>query len=257
MMRRAMMAALVVAALASAAWADEVVLRTGQKIVGIAREEGDRILVEVPLGTIGFAKSDVVSITPGRTVLHEYRDKADACAASKKALDFVELARWARQNGLTRFVRANLEKALELDPSNEFARRDLGYTLYKGKWMTEEEVRKEQGFMWFEGRWMTAMEMQLTIRKKLDAEAAKVAAQDEKKRKKEEERQAKAQALQNYYDELAERERQKREWRRVPTWNRWYGRGYGPYRGAYGWGDAVPTFDIVALLKEMGFKFGK
>ncbi len=250
-MRRAILAVAALAALAGAAQADEVVLRNGQKLVGIAREEGDKIMVELPLGTVGFAKADVVSITPGRTILHEYRDKADAIKESKDAKDYLALAKWARESGLKRYEAANLEAALRIDPNNESAHRALGHVFHKGKWMSDEDVRKEQGYIWFEGRWMTAMEQQLVIRKRLDAEAAKLAAVEEKRRKKETERLARAQAMQDYYDDLIERERMRRTQPRAP---RWRGYGYGPYRGAY-WGDAVATFDVVGYLRAIGWSF--
>ncbi len=51
---------------ATAARADEVTLKNGRKITGIAREDGDKVVVEIAIGTAAFPKSEVVSITPGR-----------------------------------------------------------------------------------------------------------------------------------------------------------------------------------------------
>lgn len=222
MRKRAVLSGLAALVLAGAAWADEVTLRSGRKIVGIAREEGDRIIVEMPLGTVGFPKDDVVSITPGRTLLHDYRDKAEAVRDTKDAKDFYALAKWARENGLTRYVNPNLQKCLELDPNHEWARRELGYVLHNGKWMTQEEIYKEQGFVWFEGRWMSQLEMQLIIRKRLDAEQRRLEEAAARKRRQEEARQAHLAALQEQYDRLAEEARLRRMERR------WRRQGFGP-----------------------------
>ncbi len=247
MLRRAIGTALAVALLSGAAWADVVTLKNGQKVTGWAREEGDKVVVEMALGTVAFCKSDVVSIEPGRTLLHDYKDKADAIKGSKNAKDYVELSKWARENGLNRYVNENLEAALKIEPDNEVANRALGKSMYKGKWTTQDEIRRDQGFVWYKGRWMTTLEQQLVIRKELDAAEAKLYAELEKKRKKEDERQARLQRMQEYYDRLAEEQR-------LRAWYRTHRRrAYGPFQGYYG--DAVPVVDVVGYLQAIGWSF--
>ena len=56
------------------AFADQIKLKSGGVLVGLAREEGDRVLVELPTGVIGFDKADVEEIIRSRTVMHDYRD---------------------------------------------------------------------------------------------------------------------------------------------------------------------------------------
>ncbi len=251
-MRRALVAALVALA-GTSAWADEITLRTGTKIVGIAREEAGRIIVEMNLGTVTFAKEDVVSVTPGRTALHDYNDKAAAIKDSKSAKDYVDLARWARQNGVSRHVKSNLDQALALDANNEWARRELGYTLHKGKWMTQDEVMRDQGFVSFEGRWMTLLEKELIVKRRLEAESSRQAAEAQKRVRKDAERIARDQAMQEYWDDVAERDRMRRT--AVQGYGDWrHGWGYRPYGGRYyGWyGDATAVFDVYGLLRDRG-----
>ena len=50
-------------ALASAALADELVLKNGSSFNGIVRESGDKVTVEMDYGTMTFKKVDVRSIS--------------------------------------------------------------------------------------------------------------------------------------------------------------------------------------------------
>ena len=57
------------------ALADQVHLKSGGTLLGIAREEGDRIVVELKIGTAVFPKSAVSRIVLGHMVaIHEMSD---------------------------------------------------------------------------------------------------------------------------------------------------------------------------------------
>src|SRR2546421_12119395 len=88
--------ALLTAVLSSVALADEVLLTNDRTLVGIAREQGSRVVVETRLGDIGFPKEEVRSITPGRTPIHEYQEKFQALGDHPKASELFDLALWAR-----------------------------------------------------------------------------------------------------------------------------------------------------------------
>ncbi|MBI2931588.1 MAG: hypothetical protein HYY16_08035 [Planctomycetes bacterium] len=246
-MRRTALTGLALAAVIGSAWADEVTLKNGRKVVGIAREEGDRILVETAIGTVGFRKPEVVAITPGRTALHEYREKAASIRESRNAQDFLDLARWSRANGLVRYVRPNYLRALELEPNLEEARRELGYTLHEGRWMTAAEVRRAEGYMWFDGRWMTELEKELILRRRLAAQEAREAAEEERRRRREEERELRRRATQDYLDRLQEERRrdQDRAARRS---------GYRSYRGEECDRGVSSALDVLGFLSVMGWR---
>lgn len=102
--------------------ADDVRLKNGNTLVGLAREEGSQIVLEVPSDTVTLWKSDVESIVPGRTLLHEYHEKLKAIEASKDAGDYYTLALWCRDRGLPGYVGRVLRKTVALDPDHKEAR---------------------------------------------------------------------------------------------------------------------------------------
>lgn len=244
-MLRSLAAFLIAAGLARPCLADEVVLRSGQKIQGIAREEGDRIVVEVAVGTVSFPKKDVVSVTRGRTILHDFKEKVEALAGSRKADEWYALAAWGRENGLGGRSRALVQKVLELDPQHEWARRELGFQLHKGKWMTREEVNRDLGLVLFEGRWVSELEKSLIVQKRLDAELARAAADEERRKRREEDRLEREEMMRRHQDRLLELERlreiERRREFRVPR--RYY----------YGTGDGCA--DPWGFLSSLGWRF--
>lgn len=178
--------------LASAASADEVSLKSGGKVEGIAKKEGDKVIVETLAGTTTLDASQVVHINTAHTATIEvYYEKAKGIESSGKAIDFLELAIWCKANGATRFIRGNVdrvvilvknekdvsvvrdlasrgrdhgigaemksvwERVLVLDANDEMARRELGYRRHGEKWLTEEEWQVAQGNVLFEKRWIS------------------------------------------------------------------------------------------------------
>jgi hypothetical protein len=122
-------------AVISLADADEVKLNSGRTLVGVAHDEGHRWMVETRLGDIRVPKSEVASVTPGRTALHEYKERLDNLMCPSAAEVF-ELARWAQDQGLIRYVNELLTWTIELDPDHREARSLLGFVHHEGQWMT-------------------------------------------------------------------------------------------------------------------------
>lgn len=78
---------------------------------------------------------------------------------------YVELARWARDNGLLRDVKRLLGKAVKIDPDHEAAQTELGFVKVEGEWVTRakaevirqkahEAAMKEKGFVEVDGVWV-------------------------------------------------------------------------------------------------------
>ena len=118
------------------ALADDVKLNSGRTLVGIAHDEGHRWMVEIRLGDIRVPKSEVASVTPGRTVLHEYKERLDALTGCPSAQEMFELALWAQDEGLIRYVNPLLTRTIELDPDHRQARSMLGFVYHEGEWIT-------------------------------------------------------------------------------------------------------------------------
>lgn len=144
--------------LVSPAFADEVKLKDGRSFAGIVRAEGEKVTIETGSGEFTFAAADVASVEKGRTALHEYYEKEP-----KTARDHFELARWAEDKGISKVVKKHFQRAVELDPEHEFARRALGYSIHKGRWMTSEEIHRDLGDVQFEGRWISKEERDVIL----------------------------------------------------------------------------------------------
>ncbi len=252
-------------ALAAPAAADEFQLANGRKIQGIERpdpDRPDRVIIEVGAGVIELDSREVLSRSPGRTDLHEYYERWERVKGSKKASDFFDLARWAREHRCHKFVLMLCEKAVTIDPDHEGARSELGHRKVEGKWLTFEEAQEAKGLVLFEGRWVTEAERELVVRERLEAKERAETARRERERKREEERQRRLEAQQAYNEWVA----------RVTTlpygylyrpnwfWPAYYRPNpYLPYQykrppgGYYGsnWGgcwDAVPTFNVFDFV---------
>ena len=114
------------------AWADQVILTNGRTLEGIARQEPGRVVVETRWGTIGLPASEVQSILPGRTPLHEYEERLAALGPRPEASQVFELAVWAQERGLVRYVNSLLEKTVAINPDHAEARRLLGRASKEG-----------------------------------------------------------------------------------------------------------------------------
>ncbi len=138
-------------ALASAALADEVVLRNGSTFSGLVREEGDRVVVEMDFGTMSFRKVDVRSISKGSDPYSEFETRSKAATEVKSLL---ELAVWAKEKGLGTKSTDLYRKILTLDPDQADARKALGYEKVAGQWLAGDELMVARGFVKVNGRWL-------------------------------------------------------------------------------------------------------
>lgn len=196
-MKKTVLAAALVALGASLAPADEIKLANGRTLVGIHRRENappGKVVVEVGTGTIILNAEDVMSVSPGRTALHDYEDRWAEVKGSPKAADFFALAQWCKENKVSRHVRMLCEKTIALDPEHSGARAELGFDKVGGRWMPFEDAQRAKGFVPWGDRWITPAEKELIEKRRLEAQERAMAAADDKKKKKEEERQRRLQA---------------------------------------------------------------
>lgn len=143
--------------------ADEIRLKNGGKLVGVAREEGDRVIVELGSGTARLPKSDVAEIVPGRTALHEYQVKLRELGEDASAEAVFRLAVWARGEKLSRYVTALLERVITLDPDHRGARELLGYVQHDGRWLPKQEYMEVTGHVRFRGTWVKIEEREAIL----------------------------------------------------------------------------------------------
>jgi hypothetical protein len=142
---------LIALSLASAALADEVVLRNGSSISGVVREDGDRVVVEMDYGSMTFKKIDVKAIHRGEDLVSQFQEKAKAATDVKSLM---ELASWARDKGLAGRAQDLYRKVIALDGDQAEARKALGYEKVNGLWLSGDELMTAHGFVKVGGRWM-------------------------------------------------------------------------------------------------------
>lgn len=154
-MRIRPISAAAVLAFAGTALADEVVLKNGAVLEGLAKEEGDKVVVEMDAGSMTLKRSDVSLIRKVAGPLQELE------ARLEKPLDAegnFQAATWAREKGLVARSTDLYRKVLLMNPDHEGARKALGYTKHEGRWLTEEELLEAKGYVRHEGRWVTREE---------------------------------------------------------------------------------------------------
>jgi hypothetical protein len=181
---------------AGAALADEVQLANGARITGIvSRKTASEVVVEVGAGTLTFRSAEVSAINPGRTPLHEFKERREALRGSGSAEDRHALAAWAKEQGLHRHVAGLCYEAIELDPEHAGARSLLRHEKRDGKWLTFEQAQEARGLRWIGQRWATEAEVELQRQRRLEADEKRKAAQEARARRADEERERRAQAL--------------------------------------------------------------
>lgn len=144
--------------------ADEVRLANGGRLSGMAREDGDQIVVRMGAGDVILRKADVVAVIPGWTLLHEYDEKLERAEAAGAPSALFELAVWARDNGLFRYVSPLLARVVAAAPDHAEAHRLLGHVPHEGKWMTEDERFRARGYVRFRGSWVPAEDREKALR---------------------------------------------------------------------------------------------
>ncbi len=189
-MKKIILAAIGLAVTAGWAAADEITLMNGKTITGLARQDpGQRkVVIEVGTGTITLDVLDVSSISPGRTVLHDYEERWKDIEDSKKARDYYELAAWCKENKVTRHIDMLCARALALEPEHEGAHKLLGHDRIGDRWLAFEEAQEARGLVKHKGRWVTKSEKELVDRREIEAKeralAARQAKDEEEERRK-------------------------------------------------------------------------
>jgi hypothetical protein len=228
--------------LSAGALADIVILHSGARIEGIARADGDRIVVEGVHGSTTVSAASVRQIVKSKTPLAEYREIA-AKADSTNIRDQMKLADWCRDNNLTDYEKYHLALALALEPENLCVRARSGYVEYRGRWLTKNEEMFDRGFVKFKGKWLTLQESeQAILEEKEQAErTAQARAAEEEKRKEERRKRYAA-----YQEE--ERAREAQDYFGIPYTSLvepyYYRRGYWWYRDYLLLGSCYPYWSF-------------
>lgn len=148
-------AIVVLSVCAASARADELRLKDGRTFEGktVARDSA-KVVFKTRGGTLEFAADRVASLVEKPTAEDEYAERKRALAAGDPEAH-VALARWCETKGLYGERRAELRRAVELDPEHAGARELLGEMKAAGRWMPREEALRVLGWKKRGGVWVT------------------------------------------------------------------------------------------------------
>ncbi|HEY7215270.1 MAG TPA: hypothetical protein VIC28_11605 [Thermoanaerobaculia bacterium] len=169
-------------------FADDVYLTNGRKFEGVVAETTDsQVRIQMQGGTLSLPRSQVLRVESGDSSLAGYLQRRDALkknpAASAAA--WLELARWARAQGLGQASREAALAAAVLDPRLQGLApilRGYGYVLDEqlDRWIPYEESMRRKGFVLSNGQWITREEYAVKLRA-LEAENAQRRADQEER----------------------------------------------------------------------------
>jgi hypothetical protein len=157
--------------LAAGAYADEVHLVSGGKLVGKSKRVGDEVFVTTPHGETRVRADAVKSIIPGRTVWDDYADKVKQTDA-KNPEALTALGDWCKEQGLAVESKVHWKAAIKIDPDHGEARKRLGFIRHDDKWLTLDEYYKARGFVKVDGEWISEEEARRRDASRLQREAA-------------------------------------------------------------------------------------
>jgi hypothetical protein len=149
------------------AFADDVYLTNGRKFEGVIAETTDsQVRIRLQGGVISLPKSQVLRVETGSSALSDYLRRKEALrrGADTRAQDWLELARWARTQGLEQGAREAALAAAELDPKLEGLTpilRSFRYTFDEqlDRWVSYEDSMRRRGFMFVGGVWVSREEL--------------------------------------------------------------------------------------------------
>ena len=214
--------------------ADDVYLKNGRKFEGVIAETTDtQVRIRMQGGVVSIAKSQVLRVESKDSDLSGYLSRKEALQRNPeaRAKDWLDLARWARSQGLDQGAREAAVFAAEMNPHLDGLGEILRAYRYafdekSGHWISYEESMRRRGFVYTGGAWLSAEE--LAERNRMRAEAdAQAARQRETARAERAARQTEM-LLATQTALLAEELRQREQEQG------WYNNPYAPYAG-YGW----------------------
>ena len=159
-------------------FADDVYLTNGRKFEGVIAETTDsQVRIQMQGGTLSLPRSQVLRVESGDSSLAGYLHRRDALRKNPAAgaAAWLELARWARAQGLGQATREAALTAAVLDPRLEGLApflRGYGYVLDEqlDRWIPYEESMRRKGFVLSNGQWITHEEYAMRLRLLREAE---------------------------------------------------------------------------------------
>jgi hypothetical protein len=150
---------------AARARSDVFELKEGGQIVGQrveGTEGGDYVVKTAEGAQVTLAREQVQRVVLQNDALLEYERR------SRRAPDTAdahrELAQWCRENQLSDEADVHLQRVVDLDPTDEDARRSLGLQRVGNRWLNRDEVMTLRGLVFFDGKYRTPQDVAIRQR---------------------------------------------------------------------------------------------
>jgi hypothetical protein len=147
--------------------ADVYELKDGGEVVGatIARTDDGHYTVRTSEGAeVQLDRQLVQRIVPQDEAAAEYVRRSRT--APDTAESHRELAEWCRQRKLITEADVHLARVAELDPTDEDARRSLGYQRVGNRWLSSDELMADRGMKFYDGKYRTPQDIAIRERNK-------------------------------------------------------------------------------------------
>lgn len=167
--------------------ADDVYLTNGRSFKGVIAEVGEtQVKIRMPFGEIGIPRSQVARIETSASAYAEYLQRqAEVRKAADRAGAWLELALWAKANGLAQNAREAALAAAEIDPHREGLGpllRASGYVHdpLLDRWIPYAESMRRQGMVQAHGEWITREEYAIREQERRESLERRAAAEAER-----------------------------------------------------------------------------
>src|SRR5262245_6823411 len=158
--------------LRSAALGDIVHLKNGNRVEGEVTTGSQPGSLKVILDKgleLEFLEKDVLQVERKKSPAREFEEKLKGVAPGDVDA-LLALGDWARERKLRSKEEEVYRKVLEIDPNDPVARRELGFVVFKNRWVKEEELKTKRGLIQFRGDWVTAEEKERRLTEELKME---------------------------------------------------------------------------------------
>jgi len=152
--------------------ADIVHLKNGNTVEGEVRPGSQPGSVKVILDKgleLEFLEKDIEQVERKKAPAREFEEKLKSID-SQDVDALLALADWARERKLRSKEDEVYRKVLEADPNDPVARRELGFVVFRNRWVREEELKTKHGLIQFRGDWVTAEEKERRLTEELKME---------------------------------------------------------------------------------------
>jgi hypothetical protein len=145
--------------------ADTVFLANGRSFEGVVAEEtASQVKIRMPGGELSLPKSQVARVEKADSSYALYLERKQALRRDASAADWLALARWAREHGLSHGAREAALKAAQTDPrlaGLESILRGFGYVYDEelDRWIPYADSMRRRGFVEVDGQWLGRQEL--------------------------------------------------------------------------------------------------